>query len=100
MNWFGKWEPFYFSLLITLYESDLAERTIDNHIDNCWLIGWLTSSYGDYNKFSPKIFLGDPSYLYELKRRWSDSNYAVNSYKATWQKLAKYVGLLGYKYED
>ena len=61
---------FLFQFIEELYESNLTKRTMDNHINNCWLIGSLTSSYGYYDKFSPEIFLGNPSYLYELKRKF------------------------------
>jgi len=60
------------------------------------LIGKFVCSYGYYDKFSPEIFAGEPSYLYEFRRRVSDSRYAVASYKATWRKLVRYVRSLGY----
>jgi hypothetical protein len=40
--------------------------------------------------------VGKPSFLVEFKRKVSDSRYAVDSYKATWRKLARYVRSLGY----
>ena len=68
------------------------------HIDNCWCIGILECQYGYQNSFSPTIFtfLGEPSYIYEFKRKMSDSEYAVRSYKATCRKLDRYVRSLGY----
>ena len=66
------------------------------HINNCWCIGWLVCSYGYHDTFSPKILMDGPSYIYEFKRKVSDSKYAIASYKATWRKLARYVRSLGY----
>jgi len=69
----------------------LSERTIRQHRGNCWLIGYLVCNYSYHDSFSPAIFLGEPSYLYEFKRKVSSSKYAAASYKATWRKLQKYV---------
>ena len=54
-------------------------------------LGYLVCNYSYHDSFSPAIFLGGPSYLYEFKRKVSSSKYAVASYKATWRKLQKYV---------
>ncbi len=75
-----------------LEKSGLSERTIRKHVDNCWCIGHLECSYGYNKKFSPSIFNGnEPDFLYEFKRKMSNSKYAVDSYSATWRKLVKYV---------
>jgi hypothetical protein len=52
--------------------------------------------YGYHDTFSPEIFIGEPSFLIEFKRKVSDSEYAVDSYKATWRKLVCSVKSLGY----
>jgi len=87
---------FLFQFLDYLQTTGLSERTMRQHSSNCWCIGCLVCSYGYHDTFSPAIFLSGPSYLYEFKRKVSDSKYAVASYKATWRKLARYVRSLGY----
>jgi len=37
------------------------------------------------------------SYENEFRRKVSDSKYALNSYRATWRKLERYVLSLGYE---
>jgi hypothetical protein len=91
---------FLFQFINALEKQGLSERTIRKHTDNCWSIGILECQYGYNDNFSPGIFIfEDASYLYEFKRKHSDSKYAIDSYKATWRKLAKYVKSLGYKEE-
>ena len=87
---------FLFQFMDYLETTALSERTIRKHESNCWLIGKLECDYGYHDTFSPEIFLGEPSYLIEFKRKVSDSKYAIDSYKATWRKLARYVRSLGY----
>lgn len=87
---------FLFQFIDYLETMGLSERTIRRHSSNCWSIGWLECSYGYHDTFSPAIFLGEPWFLIEFKRKVSDSQYAVSSYKATWRKLARYVHSLGY----
>jgi len=41
--------------------------------------------------FSPEISTGGPSFLYEFKRKFSDSKYAVALYQTTWRKLERYA---------
>ena len=92
---------FLFQFIDALEEEGLSERTIRKHIDNCWSIGILECEYGYHKNFSPNIFIcEEASYLYEFKRKHSDSKNAIGSYKATWRKLAKYVKSLGYKEAD
>jgi len=87
---------FLFQFMDHLATTGLSRRTMRKHESNCWCIGWLECSYGYHDTFSPQIFLGGPSFLYEFERKVSDSKYAVASYKATWRKLARYVRSLGY----
>ena len=92
---------FLFQFVDYLEEKGLSERTIWKHVDNCWSIGKFECDYGYHESFSPAIFASEePSHLYEFRRKMSSSKYAVNSYKATWRKLSRYVRSLGYKDED
>ncbi len=92
---------FLFQFIDSLEEQGLSDRTIRKNTDNCWSIGILECQYGYSKKFSPEIFSDeDASYLYEFKRKHSDSKYAVDSYKATWRKLAKYVKSLEHEKDD
>lgn len=88
---------FLFQFLDHLDDSNLSKETIRKHESNCWCIGWLECGYGYHDSFSPAIFLGGPSYEYEFERKVSDSKYALNSYRATWRKLERYILLLGYE---
>ena len=75
-----------------LRSSGLSQETIRKHEANCWLIGAFECDYGDHDAFTPAVFLGGgPAFLYEFKRKVSDSQYAVASYKSTWRKIEKYV---------
>jgi hypothetical protein len=85
-----------FQFMDYLETTGLSERTVRKHINNCWVIGWLECGYGYHDTFSPEIFLGEPSFTIEFKRKVSDSKYAIASYKTTWRKLARYVRSLGY----
>ena len=90
---------FLFQFLDHLEASGLSRQTIRKHSSNCWCIGWLECGYGYHDSFTPAIFLGGPSYEYEFRRKVSDSKYALNSYRATWRKLERYVLSLGYEEE-
>ena len=89
---------YLFQFIDKLYEQKLSEKTVRKHLDNCWQIGILECGYGYRDKFSPgEIFYSpEADYEYEFKRKMSDSNYAVNSYRSTWKKLHKYTKELGY----
>ena len=87
---------FLFEFMETLETTGLSERTMRKHESNCWHIGYLACTYGYHDAFSPEVFLGEPAFLPEFKRKVSDSTYAVASYKATWRKLARHVRSLGY----
>ncbi len=82
---------FLFEFLGDLDTKGFSDRTFNKHVSNCWLIGKFTCDYGYHETFSPGIFGGGPSYLYEFKRKVSDAPSAVKSYQATWRKLARYV---------
>lgn len=87
---------FLFKFIDKLYSSRLKHKTILKHIENCWSIGKLECDYGYLKSFSPeKVFYSiNASYMYEFKRKFGNSNYAVNSYKSTWKKLYKYTKAL------
>lgn len=87
---------FLFEFLDYLETTGLSRRTLDKHASNCWLIGKFECDYGYHDTFSPEIFVGEPSFLYEFRRKVSDSKYAIASYQATWRKLAKYVQSSGH----
>jgi hypothetical protein len=82
---------FLFAFMDHLATTGLAESTLRKHESNCWAIGLLECEYGYHDTFSPQIFTGGPSFLYEFKRKFSDSKYAVTSYQATWRKLDRYA---------
>jgi hypothetical protein len=85
---------FLLEFVDVLKASELSERTVRRHINNCWLIGKFVCDYGYYEYFSPDIFLGEPGYLTEFKRKVSDSPWAIKSYMATWRKISGYVHTL------
>lgn len=87
---------FLFEFLDYLEASGLSECTLRKHKGNCWCIGRLECDYGYRDTFSPEVFLTKPAYLYEFKRRMSDSKYAEASYRATWRKLERYTRSLGF----
>ncbi len=91
---------FLFQFIDYLEGMALSKSTIQKHTSNCWCIGYLSCNYGDFDKFSPNCFLNGPFYLSEFKRKFSDSKYAVGSYKTTWNKLDRYVRSLGYDADD
>ncbi len=74
----------------------LSAQTLRKHEQNCWLIGKFTLDYGSDVNFTPAIFLGEPRYLAEFKRKVTSSPNAINSYKATWRKLDRYIRRMGY----
>jgi hypothetical protein len=74
-----------------LRNQKLSESTRRRHESNCELIGKLVSDYGHHKKFKPDIFLCEPDHIIEFKRKVSDTNYMVESYKSTWRKITKYI---------
>jgi hypothetical protein len=91
---------YIFQFTDNLEKQDLADKTINKHIDNCWIIGSLECGYGYRDSFDPaEIFFGVVAdHQYEYKRKFNSSKSALNSYCSTWKKLFKYtkeLGLLG-----
>ena len=82
---------FLFSFMSYLTDQNLSEKTKRNHRNNVYLIGTFEASYGYNDEFYPKNLEDGPSFLYEFKRKVSDSKYAIQSYKSTWRKLGKYI---------
>jgi len=82
---------FLFRFLDDLESTGISPQTLRKHTSNCWLIGKFECDYSYHKMFSPRIFLGGPSFVHEFKHKVSDSEYAVNSYTATWRKLENYV---------
>ncbi len=77
-----------------LRSSGLSQETVRKHENNCRFIGWLECDYGYHDAFTPAIFLDGPGFIYEFKRKVSDSRYAIASYESTWRKIEKYVRAL------
>ena len=82
---------FLFDFFNYLRENGLSVRTLRKHEGNCELIAGFTAGYGYYDEFTPEVFIGEPDYLSEFKRKVSKSKNAIESYKTTWRKLAKYA---------
>ena len=83
-----------------LKNMDFPNVLFENMLIIVGVIGILECQYGYNANFSPDIFICEEApYLYEFKRKHSDSKYAIDSYKATWRKLTKYVKTLGKKEE-
>ena len=89
---------YLFQFIDYLYDQGLSEKTVRQHMGNCWCIGYLECGYGYKDEFaSGAVFSGpDARYEYEFKRKVRDSKYAINSYRSTWRKLYKYTKALGY----
>lgn len=89
---------YLFDFIDFLRKQGLSERSLRKHIDNCWCIGYLECAFGYYDDFTPgNVFCGPESGNdYEFKRKFRDSDYAVNSYRATWRKLYSYTKALGH----
>lgn len=89
---------YLFRFIDHLYEQGLTEKTVRKHIGNCWCIGILECNYGYRDEFSAAAIFGSPyaSYEIEFRRKASDSNYAINSYRTTWRKLHKFTRASGY----
>lgn len=81
---------FMFGFFKYLETQNLSEATRRKHESNCSLIGKFVADYGYYDKFTPEVFLGQPGYISEFKRKVCNSKYMVESYKTTWHKLANY----------
>ena len=81
---------FMFGFFKYLRDQNLSEATLRKHESNCSLIGKFVADYGYYDDFTPEIFTDEPDYINEFRRKVWNSKYMVESYKATWRKLAKY----------
>ena len=81
---------FVFRFLSWLEAEGASERTVRSHDSNCWLICKFILDYEEPKGLSPDRFCGDAPYLYQLKRKVSDSEYARKSYVRTWKKLCKF----------
>lgn len=88
---------FLLQFLDHLRSSGLSQETLRKHESNCWLIGSFKCDYGYHDAFTPAIFLDGPGFIYEFKRKVSDSQYAIASYESTWRKIEKYVRALTHK---
>lgn len=89
---------FLFEFLEDLKSQNLSEKTIRNHRNNCSCIGSFQCGYGYFDQpFKPNevFFSPEADYEYEFKRKISDSEYALSSYRATWKKIHKYANQLG-----
>ena len=104
-DWYGDEESHAFArqigaLLIEFLNylewTGLAEPSLRKHEQNCWLIGKFTCDYGGFKTYTPAVFVGEPRYLDEFRRKVSNSASAVNSYQATWRKLGRYLREQGY----
>ena len=82
---------FMFEFFEYLRSQNLSESTLRKHESNCSLIGKFVADYGYYNEFTPEIFIGEPDYVHEFKRKVMNTKYMVESYKTTWRKLSKYA---------
>ena len=89
---------YLFEFMDYLRKQDLSQRTLRKHIDNCWCIGYLECGFGYRNFFHPGDGFGiaDAPYDDEFRRKFSDSQYAVDSYRATWRKLYSYTKAQGH----
>ena len=82
---------FMYGFFEYLKSQKLSESTQRKHESNCQLIGIFVADYGNYNGFRPEILTSEPDFVSEFKRKVWNSDYMVQSYKATWRKLAKYA---------
>ena len=82
----------FFDFIDSLEDAQLSRATVRKHRDNCWAIGFLECQYGFRDKFSIHLFQHvDAPHKYEFSRKFSDSDYAKQSYSSTWRKLARFV---------
>jgi hypothetical protein len=82
---------FVFQFLIWLEDEGLSAKTVRAHNSNCWLICKFLIDYEEPKDLNAERFEGGAPYLYEFKRKVSDSDYAVKSYVRTWKKLCKFA---------
>lgn len=82
---------FLFSFMDYLKDKGLSERVLNRHLDNVFFIGVFESGYGHNDTFEPENLADGPGYLHVYTRKVSDSEYAIQSWEATWRKLDKYI---------
>ena len=82
---------FLFAFIDYINDSNLSERVKRMHKSNVYLIGMLEAGYGNGDVFNYENLTDGPFYIYEFKRKVSDSKYAVQSYKSTWKKLDRFI---------
>lgn len=80
----------------TLEDTGLSEQTLRKHEGNTWLIGKFTCDHRSDRPFTPELFVGPPAYLAEFQREVSNSPVALDSYQATWRRLARFIREQGY----
>lgn len=82
---------FQFSFLNYLDDLELSEKTKRSHRNNIGLIANFDAGYGYNDEFRLESLADGPDYLYQFRRKVSDSKYAIQSYESTWRKLEKYI---------
>jgi hypothetical protein len=89
---------YLFEFMNHLRKQKMSERALRKHIDNCWSIGYLECGYGYHDDFAPDEVFGyeKPSFEFEFRRKFRDSDYAVKSFRATWTKIHSYTKSLGH----
>jgi len=93
---------YLFQFIDHLHEQGLSSKTLREHTKNCWCAGIAECQYGYNDKFVPGdvFYSPDAGYEHVFKRKMSDSQYAVKSYRSTWRKLYKYTKALGHLNDD
>ena len=69
----------------------ISDQVKNRHIRKAWFLGYIECVYGYHDKFSPEIFLFSGLNTVEFRHKVGKSKYMLESYKATWRKLKKYV---------
>ena len=82
---------FLFAFIDYLKAQGLRPKTLNAHTENVYLIGMFETGYGYNEEFYPENLEDGLHYLYEFKRKVSNSKYAVQSYQSTWRKLDKFI---------
>ena len=82
---------FIFGFLSEQFALGLSDATLRKHQRNCWYIGLRQCDYAEGDTFSPLVFLNGPRFTGSFQREVNASASALASYKATWNKLERYV---------
>jgi len=88
---------FLMGFLFDLAGQGLSPETMEKHQRNCWVIGSAECDHNPGGEFSPTVFLEGPRYMGAFVREAGSSKSALASYRATWNKLARYVRDLGFE---